>query len=108
MGHSDGTEYQLKIVHDNGTEELSRWMNSEEQVAAAMAACHRLQGDAYWLRERNVGYPNCLDSEQTILEFRLTYIPSPRYSPHDSHYLLAVGSRNQCELPEVVTRNAHY
>src|SRR6266849_10461358 len=108
MAHSHGNEYQLKIVHENGTGELSGWMNSEEQVAPAMAAFHRLQGDAYWLRERNVCCPNCLDSEQRILEFRLTYIPSPRYCPHDSRYLLAVGSRNRCKLPEVVTRNTHY
>jgi hypothetical protein len=108
MAHNHGNEYQLKIVHENGAEELSGWMNSEEQVALAVAVFHRLQGDAYWLRERNVVCSNCLDSEQRILEFRLTSTPSPRYSPHDSRYLLAVGSRNRCELPEVVTRNTHY
>lgn len=98
MAHSHGNEYQLKIVHESGAEELSGWMNSVEQVAPAMAASHGLQSDAYWLRERNVVCLNCLNSEQRILEFRLTYIPSPRYSPHDSRYLLAVGSKNRYEL----------
>jgi hypothetical protein len=98
MAHSHGNEYQVKIVHEDGTEELSAWMNSEAQVTQAMAAVHRPQGNAYWLRERNAVCPNCSDREQRILEYPLTDIPSPRFSPHDSRYLLAVGSRNRCEL----------
>ena len=108
MAHNHGNEYQVKIVHEDGTEELSGWMNSEAQVAQAMAAVHRPQGNAYWLRERNVVCPNCLDREQRILEYPLTDIPSPRCSPHDSRYLLAVGYKNRYELLEVVTRNTHY
>jgi hypothetical protein len=108
MAHNHGNEYQLKIVHKNGAEELSGWMNSEEQVAPAMAAVHRRQGDAYWLRERNVVCPNCLDSELRILEFPLMDIPSARYSPHDSRYLVTVGSMNLYELPMAVIRNTHY
>jgi hypothetical protein len=107
MAHNHGNEYQLKIVHKNGAEELSGWMNSEEQVAPAMAAVHRRQGDAYWLRERNVVCPNCL-SELRILEFPLMDIPSSRYSPHDSRYLVTVGSMNLYELPMAVIRNTHY
>ena len=103
LAHNHGNEYQIKIVHADGTEELSGWMNSQEQVAqqamAAMAAVHRRRGKAYWLRERNVLCPNCVDSEQRIVEYPLTDIPSPRCSPHDSRYLLAVGSRNQYDLP---------
>ena len=101
MAHNHGNEYQVKIVHEDGTEELSGWMKSEEQVAPAMDAIHRPQGKAYWLRERNVLCPNCLDSEQRIVECPLTDIPSPRYSPHDSRYLLAVGYKNRYELLEV-------
>src|SRR5713101_1111743 len=82
MAHNHGNEYQVSIVHEDGTEELSGWMNSQEQVAQAMAAVHRPRGKAYWLRERNVLCPNCLDSEQRIVEYPLTDIPSPRYSPH--------------------------
>jgi hypothetical protein len=42
-------------------------MNSQEQVAQqAMPAVHRRRGKTYWLRERNVLCPNCLDSEQRI------------------------------------------
>jgi hypothetical protein len=92
MAHNHGNEYQVKIVHEDGTEELSAWMNSEAQ---AMAAVHRPQGNAYWLRERNVLCPNCLDREQRIVEYPLTDIPSPRCSPHDSRYLVAVGSMDR-------------
>jgi len=90
MTHNHGNEYQIKIVHEDGTEKLSGWMNSEQEVARAMAALHRQQTKAYWLRERNVLCPNCLDGEQRIVEYPLTDIPSPRCSPHDSRYLLAV------------------
>jgi hypothetical protein len=59
MAHNHGNEYQINIVHEDGTEELSEWMNSQEQVAQAMAAVHRPRGKAYWLRERNMLCPNC-------------------------------------------------
>ena len=99
MAHNNhGNEYQVRIVHEDGTEDLSGWMNSEEQLAQAMAEVHRAQGKAYWLRERNVLCPNCVDSEQRIVEYPLTDIPSPRFSPHDSRYLLAVGSMDRCAL----------
>jgi hypothetical protein len=68
MEHNHGSEYQVKIVRRDGTEELSGWMNNKDQVPLAMAAARRLQGKAYWLQERNVLCPNCLDREQRILE----------------------------------------
>jgi hypothetical protein len=108
MAHNHGIEYQVKIIHEDGTEELGGWMNTEEQLAQAMAAVHRAQGKACWLRERNVLCPNCLDKEQLIVEYPIADSPSPRYSPHDTHYLLAVGSRNRYELLEVVSRSRHY
>ena len=96
---NDGNECQVKIVHEDGTEELSAWMNNQEQVAQqAMAAVHSRRGKAYWLRERNVLCPKCLDSEQRIVEYPLADIPSPRCSPHDSRYLLSVGSRDRYAL----------
>ena len=99
MAHDHGNEYQVRIVHADGTEKLSGWMNSEEQVAQAMAAVHKAQGEAYWLRERNVLCPDCFDKEQhIIMECRITDSPTPRYRPHDSRYLVAVGSRNRYEL----------
>ncbi len=67
MAHDHGNEYQVRIIHAYGTEKLSGWMNSEEQVAQAMAAVHRAQGEACWLRERNVLCPDCLDKEQIII-----------------------------------------
>jgi hypothetical protein len=98
MAHNHGNEYQIKIVHEDGTEELGEWMNSEEQVAQAMAAVHRAQGKAYWLLYRNVLCRDCFDKEQTIVECPITEIPSPRYRPRDSRYLLAVGSRNRYDF----------
>ena len=103
MAHNHGNEYQIRIVHENGTEELGGWVNSEELLAQTTAAVRRAQGNVYWLRERNVLCPNCFDKEQQIImECPITEISTPRYRPHDSHYLVAVGSRNRCELYEVV------
>ena len=41
MAHNHGNEYQIRIVREDGIEELSGWMNSTEQVAQAMLAVHR-------------------------------------------------------------------
>jgi hypothetical protein len=97
MAHNHGYEYQIRIVHKGGAEELSGWMNSTEQVAQALAAVHRPQGEAYWLLMRNVPCPNCSDREQ-ILEYPIMDVPSPRCMPHDSRYLQVVASRNRYGL----------
>ena len=103
MAHNHGNEYQIRIVHENGTEELCGWVNSEELLAQTTVAVHRAQGNVYWLRERIVLCPNCFDKEQPIImECPITEISTPRYRPHDSHYLVAVGSRNRSELFEAV------
>ena len=98
MAHNHGNEYQIRIVHEDGTEELSGLMNSTEQVAQAMLAVHRPQGKTYWLLVRNILCPNCSEREQIITEFPLTNIPSPRYMSHDSCYLQVVESRNRHAL----------
>ena len=106
MAHNHGSEYQVRIVRGNGTEELSEWLNSAEQVAQAIAAGHRPQDKAYWLLERNVLCSNCIDQGQRVMEYPLTAIPSPRCSPHDSRYLVEVGSKGRYEL-EVVIASRH-
>jgi hypothetical protein len=106
MAHNHGSEYQVRIVRGDGTEELSGWLNTAEQVSQAIAACHRPQDKAYWLLERNVLCPNCLDQGQKVMEYPLADIPSPRYRPHDSRYLVEVGSKNRYEL-EVNIWNRH-
>ena len=85
MAHN-GIEYQIRTTNEDGTVEQSGWMNSTEQVAHAMAALHRSQSEAYWLLVRR--------EDQIILECPITDIPSPRYSMHDSHYLVRVRSRD--------------
>ena len=100
MAHNHGKEYQVRIVHEDGTEDLSGWMASEEQVAPALAAIRRPHGTAYWLRQRNVRCPDCREGEQGIAEYPLTGSPSARYRSHDSGYLLAAGWRNRCEVPQ--------
>ena len=104
MAHNHGNEYQIRIVHVDGTEEVSGWMSSEEQLAQATASVHRARGKAFWIRERSVLCPDCFDSERVIVECPITDVPSPRYRPHDSRYLLAVGSRNRYDFLEVVDR----
>jgi len=94
MAHNHGNEYQIRIVHKGGVEELSGWMNSTERVTQALAAVHWPQGESYWLMVRNVLCPNCSDRQQ-ITECPLMNIPSPRCTPHDSRYLHVVESRNR-------------
>ena len=86
MAHN-GDEYQIRINNRDGTEELSGWMNSTEQVAHAMDTAHRSEGDTYWLLIRSKG--------QITLESPIANIPSPRYRPHDSYYLMRERSRGQ-------------
>jgi hypothetical protein len=99
MAHTHGSEYQIRIVHEDGTEELSGWMQNEAQVAPAMAAIHRPHGTAYWLRARHVRCPDCRERDQGLWEYPLTGIPSSRYCPHDSGDLLTGGWRNRAEVP---------
>ena len=106
MAHNHGSEYQVRIVRGDGTEELTVWLNSAEQVAQAIAASHRPRAKAYWLLERNVLCPNCVDKGQRVMEYPLTDIPSPRCNPHDSRYLVEVGSKSRYEL-EVDVCNRH-
>src|ERR1035437_6570288 len=81
MAHEHGSEYQVRIVHEDGTDELSGWMNSQEQLAQAMAAVHRAQGKAYWLRERNALCAGCLDTEQPIIvECPIAYTRSEEHT----------------------------
>ena len=101
MAHTHGNEYQVRIVHEDGTEELSGWMTGKEQVAPALAAIRRPLGTAYWLRARTLRCPDCRERDQEIWECPLTGIPSPRYRPHDSGYLVAAGYRSLTEgVPE--------
>ena len=87
MAHDHGNEYQVKIVHANGTEQLSGWMKSEEQIPQVMASVHMSPGKTYWLQRRNVVCPNCLDREQRILELPVTHVLSLRWQPRDSRYM---------------------
>lgn len=96
MAHNHGNEYQIRIVREDGIEELSGWMNSTEQVAQEMLAVHKPAGKTYWLRVRNILCSECIDREQ-IMEFPILHVPSPRYIPHDSHYLQVVVSRNRSD-----------
>ena len=72
MTHEHGSEYQVRIVHEDETEELSGWMSSQEEVTKAIAGLRGSPAKAYWLQARNILCLNCLDREATIVEFRLT------------------------------------
>jgi len=97
MAHNHGNEYQIRIIFEDGTEELSAWMNSTDQVAQAMIAIHKPQGRTCWLRVRNIICPSCSVMEQ-VFEYPVMDIAFPRYIPHDSRYLQVAGSRNRYAL----------
>jgi len=104
MAHNHGLEYQIRIVREDGIEELSGWMNTPEQVAQTMLAVHGLQGKTYWLLVRNIICPDCSDREQ-IMEYPIMHTPSPRFIPHDSRYLQVVESRNRYALSFSASRH---
>lgn len=95
MTHSHGNEYQIRIVRRDGTEELSGWMHSTEQVAQTLHLTHGLQGTTCWLLVRNIICANCSETER-VLEYPIVNMLSARYIPHDSRYLQAAESRNPC------------
>lgn len=98
MAHNHGSEYQIRIISDDGTEETTRWMSSQEQLAEAIASLQRTPGKSFWLRERNILCPTCCEQHQVMSDCPIAEIPCQRYRPHDSHYLLAVGARNRHEV----------
>ena len=101
MAHRHLNEYQIRTAYQDGTEELTGWMDSEEQLAQAMATLHTQPGKTYWLQVRNIPCADCFDTgQQGIAESLISGIPSIRYLPHNSQYLLAVGSRSRYELFE--------
>jgi len=98
MTHNHVSEYQLRVIHSDGTEELSGWMKDMEEVAQAISGMRRLLGRIVWLQERTVCCPDCFDREQVVVECPISDAASPRCRPHDSRYLLAVGSRSKYEV----------
>jgi len=94
MAHNHGNEYQIRIVRQDGTEELSGWMDSTEQVAQALILVHKPQGTTCWLLVRNMFCPDCSAREQ-IVEYPIMDMPSARCIPHDSRYLQVVESKNR-------------
>ena len=108
MAHNHGSEYQVRIVHGDGTEELSGWLSSAEQVAQAIAADRDRRGKAYWLQARNILCATCPpDMERRTVECPLVNLPTPRYAPHDSRYLVEVGSKSRYDLVEVGSRSRY-
>ena len=72
MTHVHSSEYQVRIVHEDETEELSGWMSRQEEIAQAITGLRGSPSKAYWLQIRDILCLNCLDRELTIVEFPLT------------------------------------
>ena len=53
MAHKNGNKYQIRIVREDGAEELSAWMHSIEEVAKAMILARKPQGTNCWLLVRS-------------------------------------------------------
>jgi hypothetical protein len=69
MTHEHGSEYRVRTVHEDETEELSEWMSCREEVAQAITG---VRAEAYWLQVRDVLCGACPNREPAIVEFRLT------------------------------------
>jgi len=76
MTHELGSVYRVRIVHEDQTEELSRWMNCPEKVAQAITGLGGASAKAYWMQVRNILCLDCLSREQTIVEFPLALTAS--------------------------------
>jgi len=101
MAHNHGSQYQVRVIHEDGTEELSEWIE-QGNVAYTMSVLHKPQARAYWLRERNVTAPFCplcRDIETAVTEYPLADCVSPRSHPHDSSYLVLTGAKDPHNLP---------
>jgi hypothetical protein len=108
MAHNHGSEYQVKVIDEDGTEALSEWIE-HGNVEQTMAALRKPQARAYWLRERNVTLatcPLCRDREAAIAEYPLTDRLSPRSSPHDSSYLVSTGTKDPSDPPGMRRKSA--
>ena len=71
MTHEHDSQYRVRIVRDDETEELSGWMNHQDKVAQTITGLHGSAADAYWLQVRNILCLNCQHRELTIVEYRL-------------------------------------
>ena len=90
MTHEHGSEYQVRIVHEDETEDLSGWMNCQEDVAKAITGLRGSPAKTYWLQVRNIRCLHCPDRELTIAEFRLslTAVETTRF-PDKARYQAA-------------------
>lgn len=98
MTHNHGSEYQIRIVHDDGTEELTAWMSSQEELLQAIAVLPPTQARSLWLRERNTPLPHCSQQQGVVAECLIVGAPTQRYAAHDSHHLVALGSKSRSEV----------
>ena len=101
MAHNHGSEYQVKVIHEDGTEQLSEWIE-QGNIAYTMAALHKPQSRAYWLRERNViapFCPLCWNVETAVSEYPLTDHLSLRSHAHDFSYLVLTGAKDSRDVP---------
>jgi hypothetical protein len=99
--HNHGSEYQVKVIHEDGTEEFSEWIEQGD-LPYTLAALHKPQATAYWLRERNITVPfcpHCRDVETVVTEYPVTDHLSPRSHPHDTSYLVLTGAQDSRDLP---------
>jgi hypothetical protein len=81
MPHRHGCEYQVKVIHEDGTEALSEWIQHTD-VAQTMASLRKPQVKAFWLRERTVAVSACAlckDRETEITEYPLADSQSSRF-----------------------------
>jgi hypothetical protein len=83
MTHEHGSEYQVRIVHEDETEKLSGWMTCPQEIAQAITGLGRRRARAYWLRVRNILCLDCRYREATIVEFPLSLIESEKTRFHD-------------------------
>ena len=94
MECNHGSEYQLKCIHQDGTEELADWI-TESELARAIAGIKWGEARTYWLRKRNLSCPNCANTDREILECPVSNMSSTRYRIRDSSHIASAASKNR-------------
>ena len=96
MTHEHGNEFQVRMVRADETEELSGWMNGQEEVIQAITGLRVSPVKAYWLQVRNMRCLQCPHLELAIVEFplNLTVTENTRFSrPADRRTSSSAASR---------------
>ena len=105
MAHNHGSEYQIRIICGDGTEELSGWLKGEEQVArqSLRATGQKPKLAGFWNETFSVPPARIGDRKSWNIPLRTSRLHD---TAHTTPVIWCVGSKSRYEL-EVVISGRH-